>query len=282
MVITHSGLLNIFTSFGIPIPPKDWVLFAFRGCLPLGTSKGWAKSVKLKLGAIDHRHLRCTLGIWDTQGKRVCAVPGSTVPHRDNVEKAAAKQGRGANCLEPGFYLDFKKGEHLQGKTNGHEALRQTAGRFYRRAPDGLPYTPASPLFFGNPYDNLHCGWQQDGKKPGFSSSGCLVVAGLPHCPRWEKPRPNQGAWKVFHDLLYSVPQLTFPLLLLPAKDVKAVLAGSGSRKRSFLVYGSQGESVKALQRRLQAQKLYLGKVDGNLGTRTYRAWNKEQSAEAA
>jgi hypothetical protein len=202
------------------------------------------------------------------------------VPHKSQVEIAAARkgkrQGKGTNQLEPGFYTDLTKGEHLQGKRNGHQALRQTAGRFYRRTPTGLPFTKSSPLYFGNPYDNLHCGWNLDGVAEGFSSAGCLVVAGLPYCPRREDSQKNAGPWQVFHDLLYRAKQNSFPLLLLPLSSVMAALANKpthASALKSQLVYGSSGETVKKLQRLLRLRKVYRGKITGNLDVRTYRAW---------
>jgi hypothetical protein len=268
--ISAGSLRKIFEEWSVPLPKRGLVLFAFRGCLPVTTGRGWSKSLEVAPADVDYLHMRCTLGIWDTAAGKVFAAPGSTVPHKKNVVKAAAAGGKGANRLEPGFYADLTKGEHLQGKLRGHQALRETASRFYRRAPKGLPYTDASPLYFGNPYDNLHCGWQMDPEEPDYSSAGCMVVAGHPYTPRQPDAEPNQGPWKLFHDLIYAVPQKTFPLLLLPALE-----AFTPDSKPTRLIFGSRGEAVKALQRKLAARKFYLGKPDGWLGPRTYRAWNR-------
>ncbi|MEO7426012.1 MAG: peptidoglycan-binding domain-containing protein [Fibrobacteria bacterium] len=287
IVLSHASLEKLFTAFHVH-PQKDGlVLFALRGALPAKVAAGWARSVQVRNVPVDYVHMRCTLGIWDRAGQRVFAAPGSTVPYRDNVEKAAARKGRtkgkGTNQLEPGFYTDLTKGEHLQGKLNGHEALRQTGYRLYRRSLSGVPYRDSgrgkdvAPLFYGNPYDNLHCGWNENGKGPGFSSAGCLVVAGMPHCPRREDQTANLGPWKIFHDLIYAVDQKRFPLLLLPAEATAAALAAAekpSSRGGSVrLVYGSEGEEVKALQRRLAAQGDYRGRATGLLDARTYKAW---------
>lgn len=276
--ISAANLRKLFEAWSVPMPKARFVLFAFRGCLPVTAPQGLAASVEARLLPVDHRHMRCTLGIWDRSAGKVFAAPGSTVPHEKNVILAAAKGGKGANQLEPGFYADLTKGEHLQGKPRGHQALRQTAARFYRRAPKGLPYTEASPLFFGNPYDNLHCGWQTDLEAPDFSSAGCMVVAGEPHLPRDPAAGPNRGPWKVFHSLLYGSAQKSFPILLLRADEAAEALAGK-RRKRPRLAFGSRGEAVKALQRALAARKLYLGRADGDLGPRTYRAWNQARFA---
>jgi hypothetical protein len=276
--LSHRALEKIFAAWQIPLAGDGLVLFAFRGCLPTATHDGWRKSLRLRPAVVDHLHMRCTLGIWDRAGKRIFAAPGSTVPHKHHVLKAAARQGmakgKGVNQMEPGFYTDFSKGEHLQGKVNGHQALRQTASRFYRRSRSGLPYTAGSPLYYGNPYDNLHCGWNADGRKPGFSSAGCLVVAGLPHCPRQAAPVPNQGPWRTFHALLYGASQTGFPLLLLPAREVRECLAsGSEGRNGPRLVFGSAGEAVRGLQRRLAKRGRYRGGATGRLDARTYKAW---------
>lgn len=274
LTLAPDRLRRLFAAYSLPSPRTGYVLFALRGALPDPSPAGWSTSVRLVPAAVDHVHMRCTLGIWDAGGGRLFAAPGSTVPHKENVDKAAALGGKGANQMEPGYYTDLTKGEHLQGKLNGHQALRQTASRFYRRSPRGLPYTAKSPLFYGNPYDNLHCGWNLDGKTPGFRSAGCLVVAGMPHCPRHEKPEPNRGAWKTFHDLLYRKRQDAFPILILPAEEAREAMQ-DGAPERTRLIFGSRGEAVKALQRELRARKRYKGKVDGWLGPRTYRAWKQ-------
>ncbi len=297
------ALERIFAAWNVPVPRERLVLFALRGALPRPAPGGWEKSIRLEAVTPDYIRMRCAIGVWDRETGRIFVAPGSTVPHLDNVRKAAARRGRmkgrGTNQLEPGFYPDLTKGEHLQGKPQGHAALRQTGYRFYRRATDFRngkpPYTARSPLFFGNPYDNLHCAWNPDPAKAGFRSAGCVVVAGWPHSPRLTDEAPsrnkNAGAWKTFHDLIYAAPQRRFPLLLLPGEQVAKALSlnpsrrspsarpegsrgGVEGRRETRLVYGSEGEAVRALQRRLAARGPYKGRVNGKLGVGTYRAWN--------
>jgi hypothetical protein len=286
---------RIFALWNVPLPKSGLVLFAFRGASPVAVAKGWAPSVKLEVTPPDFVHMRCTIGIWDRKSGKIFAAPGSTVPHRDNILKAAARKGvmkgRGTNQLEPGYYTDLTKGEHLQGKPQGHAALRQTGYRFYRRTHHKPPYTNRDPLYFGNPYDNLHCAWNSDPATPGFRSSGCVVVAGWPHSPRLPDAIPgrnkNSGAWKTFHDLIYAAPQKKFPLLLLPAKDVARSLSldspepVEGSKGPGHLVYGSEGEAVKAMQRKLATKGFYKGRITGKLGVGTYRAWMRSHQRGA-
>src|SRR4051812_2483597 len=170
-LLSHQALEKIFQAYALPLSEKvgagksvaqpHLVLFGFRGCHPVTGANGWRDGIRLETVAVDYVHMRCTLGIWDRRAKKIFAAPGSTVPFKDNVLKSAARKGRsrgkGTNQLEPGYYVDLTKGEHLQGKRNGHEALRQTASRLYRRSLTGEPYTLHSPLYYCNPYDNLHC-----------------------------------------------------------------------------------------------------------------------------
>jgi hypothetical protein len=273
--LDSATLERLFEAYGVPLPAEGLVLFALRGGVLESAPSGWAKSVRVRPAPIDHIHMRCAIGIWDRAARRLFAAPGSTVPHRDNVRKAAERKGRmkgkGTNQLEPGYYTDLAKGEHLQGKANGHAALRQTASRLYRRAPHGLPYGPRSPLYYGNPYDNLHCGWNLDGQGPGFSSAGCMVVAGMPRCPRRGDAPADLGPWKAFHDRIYAVAQRAFPILLVPAAEAGRLVNGPEGKKA--LIYGSEGEGVEALQRRLAARGSYRGRITGKLDARTYRAW---------
>ncbi len=147
--INDKAMRQLFESWNLPLPHQELVLFGLRGSRLLGKPKGLASSLRLEKVPLDYRHLRCTLGIWDQKTGRVFAAPGSTVPHRDNVLKAAARKGkmkgRGTNQIEPGLYTDLHKGEHLQGKLMGHAALRQTAYRFYRRSHHAPPYTKRDP-----------------------------------------------------------------------------------------------------------------------------------------
>ncbi|MBW8887296.1 MAG: hypothetical protein JF616_05990 [Fibrobacteres bacterium] len=280
--LDSAALERLFRAYRLPMPTSGLVLFALRGALPETPASGWVRSLRVHRARVDYVHMRCTLGIWDRAGGRIFAAPGSTVPHKDNVRKAAARKGnmrgRGTNQLEPGYYVDLTKGEHLQGKLNGHQALRQTASRLYRRSPRGLPYSATSPLYYGNPYDNLHCGWNLDGLGPGFSSAGCMVVAGLPLCPRRSDAPSNRGPWQTFHKLLYAVPQTAFPILLAPADEALKLMLGPG---RTALTYGSEGEDVMALQGKLKKEGRYQGRVTGRLDARTYRAWKRPRSGRA-
>ncbi len=272
-------LTALFTTYGLPLPEAELVLLGLRGASPLDRSASWGSSQEVVLTPVDYIHMRCTLGIWDRPRKRLLLAPASTVPHTEKVtwaaQRAGSLRGRGTNQQEPGLYHDLTKGEHLQGKPRGHSALRQTGFRLYRRSAHPAPYRASDPLYFGNPYDNLHCAWNRDGIEAGYSSSGCLVVAGEPHCPRLPDVQPNRGAWKAFHDALYAHSQKRFSFLLLSANE--AALALSETRPTPRLVYGSQGKAVAHLQARLLKQghlQVTGGALKPTLGLTSYRAWN--------
>ncbi len=273
---TGKALRKVYEIWHLPLPEQPLSLFALRGGKLVRSRNSWSSQLEIKTVNLDYRHMRCTFGIWDQRTDRIFAAPGSSVPYIDNVLKAAHRQGirkgRGTNQMEPGFYQDLSKGEHLQGKPMGHAALRQTGYRFYRRCHHAPPYTRKDPLFYGNPYDNLHCAWNLNVEEPGFRSSGCLVVSGWPHCPRLLESKPNQGGWKMFHDYLYQSPQTNFSLLLLPALEIGVSLSRKKSPTR--FCFGSQGPKVEELQRQLIRGGKLLSKPNGILGPSTYRAWN--------
>jgi hypothetical protein len=274
--LSHLSLTALMKAYGFPLPKRGLVLVGLRGAEPVRAASGLQAKCDLVVQGVDYLSLHCTLAIWDLDRKQVFASLGSTIPHLDQVAKAAARkgrlQGKGTNQVEPGWYTDLTKGEHLQGKEKGHAALRQTAYRFYRRSKHAPPYRTTDALYYGNPYDNLHCAWNLDGKDPGYSSAGCLVVAGLPHCPRIAQSGPNQGSWKIFHDLLYASPQKQFPFALLSGREALAILSEADPKPR--LLFGSEGKAVTALQQKLIAKGLLQGRPTGKLGTATYRAWN--------
>jgi len=273
MKLSHNQLKKTFSALGIPIPGDKLVLFSVRAATPKGRTESWVDSLQLAPNKLDYKHMRCTIGIWNPRLKKIFAVTGSTVPHIDEVIKAAAKKGKGTNQIEPGFFTDFYKGEHLMGKLKGHQALRQTANRFIRRTSGKLPYTLKDMLYFSNPYDNLHCSWNPNPKTAGYSSAGCIVVSGSPHCKRIQNSPQNSGSWKAFHKKIYSAKQKKFSMLLIDISVLKKCL--SSKPESGLLCYGSQGEQVKKLQLYLKRKGFYTGPISGVLEVRTYKAWNR-------
>ncbi len=273
MLISHTILLKALDSLCIDSPKSELMLFAIRGALPTFAIGKWSSRIRINGAKPDYKHFRCSIGIWDPVQKKVLLVPGSTVPHISQVKLAAKKNGKGANQMEWGLYDDFTKGEHLQGKPKGHLALRQTSNRFIRRTTKGAPYNIKDKLYFSNPYDNLHCGWNKDWQQEGYSSAGCIVVAGWPFCPRSPEMGEMEGPWKTFQAALYASPQKKFSLLLIEFQKLEKIL--NPTYKGGLLCFGSRGEKVKLLQKKLKDNKLYTGTLHGQLDSRTYKAWDK-------
>ncbi len=276
--LTHKHLLRLFDLWHLLLPNQGYVLFAFRGLTPVSPSPNWKKCWRLTPKKVDYIHMHCSIGIWNTVSQSIYIAPGSTVPHKSQVELAVAKGGKGANQLEPGFYNDYKKGIHGEAAENGHQALRQSSNRFIRRTVRGIPYTNNDPLFFSNPYDNLHCGWQMDPSKKNYSSAGCIVVAGHAFAPKQPDPKPNAGFWKIIHNILYSTSQRRYAFLLLDASQIRRSF--KRNPKGRFFCYGSSGPEVQRLQSFLKSEGIYKGGLSGQLDARTYKAWNQTGFAD--
>ena len=288
MKLDHGALEEALEIWGLDVSrSRELVIVALCGALPVSPDTRWRKQVAFRRTRLDYRHMRCSIGLWHRPKKQLMFFPASTVPFADQVAKAAERGGKGVNQMEPGLYHDFIKGEHLQGKPKGHQALRQTASRLIRRSTHGVPFTNEDRLYYSNPYDNLHCGWTLHPEKPGYSSAGCLVLPGWPHSPRLRDGRLNRGFWKVFHDAVYGVGQKKFSCVLWRAEDLKNSLealldvkhlkrepTATGASRDSWLMFGSRGEAVVALQKYLKAEGVYRGRLSGSLDAPTYKAWN--------
>lgn len=275
-VLDVSQIKSLFTKLSLPVPEK-YSLLALRGYTlanHLDTGK-FLDKVSICKTKIDYHHMRCCFVYWHPKKNKILVVPGSTVPHRDQVIMAASKGGKGANQLEPGFFTDLTLGDHLQGKLRAHKALRQTRPRFIRRASQAPPYTSTDKLFFSNPYDNFHCAWNEKIEVSGFSSAGCMVVAGQPHCPALSS-KPASGPWKKLIHEIGKSKQENFSCLLLSQEQISQHLI----KQISGMIYGSTGAQVKEFQRWLKQSGFYKGPMNGVLDARTYKAWNKAKHAE--
>lgn len=264
-----NSIKHLYQSLSLPMP-KGWNVVALRGCILPDAPHSLQETWNVQKSPLNYENMRCILGLWNPNSKQFFLVPGSTVPLKENVLKGLNKKGKGVNQMEPGFYTDLILGEHLQGKPRGHVGLRQSASRFFRRTERGIPYTSEDKLYFANPYDNLHCAWNLDPSNKGYSSSGCMVVAGLPHCPRISKD-PHQGHYKKWIELILKSKQKNFSLLLLNFEMALNIW----ENHQNPLLFGSMGADVKILQQELKKKGLYKGPIHGILDARTYKAWNQ-------
>ncbi|MCS6854797.1 MAG: peptidoglycan-binding protein [Elioraea sp.] len=249
------------------------VLFALRGCLPVNTADITAGPSKgLRVVEVDHRSMRCTLGVWFPQQGTLLAVPGSTVPHRSAIERARHAGGQGANQILPGL-LRFAKGKHPRsGNRPQQDAFVQDADFPYQRTADDPDYDAQDPILFDRPGDNIHCAFHDTPNAPGFDSEGCLVVAGF---ARRERAPGSQdtGCWPRFRDTAYGSGQTRFPLILANGSEAEASVAAARGSLPLRLRFGSTGEPVRAVQSALvRLGLLRKADVDGDYGRLTVLA----------
>jgi hypothetical protein len=257
----------------------EMIFFGLRGCLPANADDN-SFGAEHELGVKDLNYLnpRCTLGQWDPAKGKIAVFPGSTVPHQSLVKTSISKGGLGTNQLATGFYADYRKGVHKEGKPTGHQAFRQSEGRPIRRTSDDKDYQNDDRVEFSNPYDNLHAAWCQGLDSVNYASAGCQVVVGYPKCskPNYTK---DVGPWKTFKANAYLLTQDRFQYVLLDGKDAERVATATPSDKiPARLRYGSKGDLVADLQEALKKAGFYEGVIDDEFRERTLRAVMDYQS----
>lgn len=264
---------------GFPVKEEGMYLFGLRGCLPADVDdSGFGVEHDLRLTEIDYTHPRCTIGQWLPKEGKIALFPGSTVPHIRYVKSSKERNGDGANQLMTGFYGDYRKGVHKSGSPTAHSAFRQTEAHPVRRTADDFDFDNDDRVEFTNPYDNIHAAWSMGINHDEYASAGCQVIVGFPRCEKRGK-NADAGPWKVFHENAYAISQESFPYILLTGLDAQGVALSGGQEKTARLRFGSQGETVAELQRRLREAGFYEGNIDTSFGTRTIRALLAYQSA---
>ncbi len=255
------------------VPEKNMVFFGFRGCIPVDEdNRAFQKEHRLILADINYINPRCTLGQWLPRDGTFALFPGSTVPHIKYVKNSKEKNGVGANQLMTGYYRDYRKGVHKWGKPTGHKAFRQTEAHPIRRTADDFDYDNDDRVEFTNPFDNIHAAWCMGIDHDAYASAGCQVVVGYPECEQ-RGGKPDTGPWSYFRRQAYDVGgQRKFPYVLLNGRDAQKVVLAGDQPMSPRLRFGSDGDLVKALQKKLKSRDTYEGIVDGDFGSRTLRA----------
>jgi hypothetical protein len=268
----HLGRLLAINCFPGPRPEHTLFFFGLRGCLPVDPDdQRFAASHDLAVMDVNHQTPRCTLVQWRPATRDLSVYPGSTVPNQSYVQQALAAGGAGANMLMTGFYADYRKGVHHAGSPTAHDAFRQTEARPIRRSSDDLDFDNDDPADLENPCDNLHAAWCMGPNQGAFSSAGCQVVVGYPHCEK-RGDAPDAGAWRAFKANAYSIPQDSFPYVLVHGLDAQRISLAGGRQVPCRLRYGSQGPAVEQLQQALKRSGYYEGRCDADFGPRTLRA----------
>lgn len=251
------------------IPTVDLILVGIRGAIVNNpNNQDFEDAHQLNLMDVNYINPRCTILQWRIADGMIAAFPASTVPHQSNIKSALLRGGAGANSLITGFFKDYRKGMHKNGKPTGHEAFRQNAPHPIRRTSDDLDFDKDDRIEYENPQDNIHCGWFDGLSSTTYASAGCQVIMGFPKCERRDK---NIGPWKAFHSNTYSIAQNSFPYVLVNGTEVFSLANGTNTNKAK-LRYGSSGPIVETLQNKLKALNFYEGIVDGDFSERTMKA----------
>src|SRR5262249_42598521 len=84
--------------------------------------------------------------------------------------------------------------------------------------------------------------------------------------------KPDAGAWKVFKENAYQIPQKSFPYVLLTGIDAQKVSLAGSQKMSPRLRFGSHGPLVSQVQTALKGLGFYEGEIDLDFGRRTTRA----------
>jgi hypothetical protein len=264
--LKHMAKINFF-----PMPESQILFFGLRGCLPVSDdSTQFTNEHQIELTPYDHIHPRCTLG-QNNPKKGIALFPGSTVPHQRNIQRSLELGGRGTNMILTGYYKDYRKGWHKPGSNTGHQAFRQDNKLPVRRTADDLDYDYDDRVEYTRPYDNLHAGWCMGPDHDYFASAGCQVIVGYPKCVK-RNNTPDTGPWKIFKENAYNIEQQKFDYMLLNGRDAQKVAIAQGEKLSVRLRFGSKGNLVSKVQKKLKELNYYEGNVDEDFGPRTLRA----------
>jgi len=261
------------------VPNSELVFFGLRGCLAVNPDEHqFGPQHALEVVACDYIHPRCVLGQWRPEARTLAVFPGSTVPHAKYVKTSVEQDGSGTNQVMSGFYQDYRKGVHKNGKPTGHDAFRQTEGHPIRRTSDDFDFDNDDRVEFMNPYDNIHAAWSMGVNHNEYASAGCQVVVGFPKCES-RGVKPDAGAWKTFKANAYKISQSQFGYILLSSLDAQMVAQAGSQKLQAKLRFGSSGSLVTKVQKRLKTKGFYEGEIAGNFELRTCRAVLECQTA---
>lgn len=272
-------LQKLCTNNSFQFNKSELIFFGLRGAVPVDESNYDLEEAHfIHLSDIDYRHPRCTFVQWLPKEEKLAIFPGSTVPHKKYIRNSLEKNGEGTNRLMTGHYNNYKKGYHKTGSETGHSAFRQINALPIRRTSDDEDYDAEDQVEFSRPFDNIHAAWCPGIDSDRYASAGCQVIVGYPKCKRRGELN-NSGAWKVFHDNAYAVQQEVFSYILLNGHDALRVAENKLSNKSKRLRYGSTGEIVGILQKKLKQKNFYEGATDNQFGARTLFALLDFQSS---
>lgn len=269
---TSDHLRKLLRVNSYPYSETQFMVFGIRGAKPNSADFDTFKSSHtIEMSDINYLNPNCIIGIWNPVQNKIALFIGSTVPHLKYIKKH--KEGTGkANAMQSGFYSFYEKGYHNPNPNNAHQALRLATNIVLRRSNNDLVYTNDDPIEVGNPNDNIHAAYCDDATG-NYSSAGCQVIVGQPKCAG-RGNLGNTGYWKKFHNIIYNdaPSQLHFNYSLLRFVDAEAVATMGDGLMEARLRFGSKGNTVLELQKKLKSKGYYNTDLDGEFGRNTLLA----------
>lgn len=273
ITFTSDNLRKLFRVNSYPYSETRYMVFGIRGAKPVGTGFDTFKtSHTIEMSTLNYTNPNCIIGVWNPVENKLALFIGSTVPHLKYIKKHKEGTAR-ANAMQSGFYSFYSKGYHRpKNAGNAHQALRLATNIVMRRSTNDLVYGNDDPIEVGNPNDNIHAAYCNDANGE-YSSAGCQVIVGQPKCPN-RGNLDNTAYWKKFFNIIYNeaVSQTNFDYSLLRYTDAEAVAAMGNSPMDARLRFGSKGNLVLELQKKLKDKGYFSTSMDGDFGRNTLMA----------
>lgn len=198
-------------------------------------------------------------------GSRFSAIfPMSTKPGIASFRLSSySSPTKGCPVIQCGQY-NYRRGIH-----KGKEALRQNGPVVVRRDVDNDTIIEPTDYWDYPEYTgiNIHAGGSSS--RVGLNSSGCQVVYG-----GW-----FGQDWRQFHDIVYDIAagQKDYHYTVISGLFFGSWYDSLNKDRYKWLWYGSRGDKVYNLQKRLKSMGLYNGNFDGVFGVETHKAVRRYQ-----
>ena len=255
---TAKDLELIISASGFaPSRENGVILFGLRGAeLVGGPSQINKDALRLRDARPDHRTFRCVIGAYHVGRQQLSGFIGSTVPNNGSVYTNWSRFVSGGasygNMLMTGCYR-YKVGTHVGGvEVPGAFRLQEDDEVVVLRSDQDVAYDTLDRWDPCVPHDNLHPSF----RNMSFSSAGCQTVRGTyngQHTGEWGQFRKAVGLGSSDNGKRFDYVLITGLEAAIAAKA--QAVAGDAPAIQTRLArirYGSQGETVKVLQRALQ------------------------------
>ena len=266
---TSDHLRKLLRVNSYPYSETKLMVFGIRGAKAISTKHDtFAFSHTIQMSELNYLNPNCIIGIWNPVENKIALFSGSTVPNIKFIKKHKDGTAK-ANAMQSGFYSFYEKGYHNPSPNSAHQALRLATNIMLRRSNNDLVYTNEDPVEVGNPNDNIHAAYCDD-LTGNYSSAGCQVIVGQPK-NKARNFQENTGNWKTFFNIIYkdTPSQLHFDYCLFRYADIDAVSTNTSGLMEARLRFGSKGNSVLELQKKLKEKGYFNTSLDGEFGRNT-------------